>query len=212
MIKYEAFVTQNRANHEGEVLKEAIKATKKSQRKHSWYMDETLIPLSLCNNELPDEEREVIAKAIYNFPVPESLEAFKHSPRSNGILLDLLDFTSDTPSLKPLVGENSWFIFKILGIDGPAQRFWLNLKPDTWEEIVPYRTLCRFVKTLAVVNDESERGVRVAEDYTKRVKNETMRQDLFQCIQRRREILKLYGTRNKKDLQQSFSALSKKNA
>ena len=73
--------------------------------------------LSLCNNELPDEEREVIAKAIYNFPVPESLEAFKHSPRSNGILLDLLDFTSDTPSLKPLVGENSWFIFKILGID-----------------------------------------------------------------------------------------------
>ena len=104
------------------------------------------------------------------------------------------------------------FIFKILGIDGPAQRFWLNLKPDTWEEIVPYRTLCRFVKTLAVVNDESERGVRVAEDYTKRVKNETMRQDLFQCIQRRREILKLYGTRNKKDLQQSFSALSKKNA
>ena len=62
------------------------------------------------------------------------------------------------------------------------------------------------------MNDESERGLRVYEDYTKRVQNEPWRQDLFQCIHRRREILKLYGTRNKKDLQQSFSALSIENA
>ena len=76
-----------------------------SMQCHTWYLDETLVPLALLDQDISAEDREAMAKRLYSLPM---LETFQHSEKVD--LLSELDFTGDSPpSLLSMIGRNSWF-------------------------------------------------------------------------------------------------------
>jgi len=91
-------------------------------KRHSWYLNETMIPLSLVDVGLPDNERESMEKKLHAEIVPE---IFGHVDPTTK--MDDLNFDGNTPpSLEFLVGHKSWFIFKLLDISKASDIHWLN--------------------------------------------------------------------------------------
>ena len=50
----------------------AVDAVLESQYKNCWYLDSTMIPLALLDDELTSEEKAKIASAILSFDMPNS--------------------------------------------------------------------------------------------------------------------------------------------
>jgi len=125
--QYKLYIEESDPN--AERILDGIDAVLLSLERHSWYLDETLVSLALLDPDLPNEERETLAKVLYSKPVPQQ---FVHSKKLN-LYLDL-DFTSNKPpSLLSLVGENSWFIFSLLKLASEEDKPWLTCPASFWQ-------------------------------------------------------------------------------
>lgn len=171
-----------------------------SMKRHTWYLDETLIPLALFDPDVEAEEKEAIAKKLYSLPVPPT---FQHSDKD---LLEELDFSqSQPPSLLPLLGKNSWYMFQILDIAKDSDKHWLMCPSEFWSSVVQFNKMADFVNNLEVVNDCSERAIKLISDFVNDVHNEDDRQDLLLAIEQRRG--QLGGASTKKQLQDAYSKI-----
>ena len=56
---------------------EAVDAVLDSLYKHTWYLDSTIIPLNLLDEELPSHEKQKNAAATLSFKMPK-VEHFKN--------------------------------------------------------------------------------------------------------------------------------------
>ena len=61
-----------------------------------------------------------------------------------------------------LVGPSTFMFFDILGLDYQ----WLRRTPEIWNEYESYREAQEFVRTVKVVNDTAERGIKLVANYT----------------------------------------------
>ena len=143
--------------------KEAENAYEK-RGNHSWYLDPTVVPIVLANSDwsLESDELEKIAKKIYNSERPEQYDLLR---KNNSGFLPVLDEMSEfesPPSLANFINEESWLIFDILG-HKVAHCKWMLLPREVWKLDPDYMKFQTFVKNLAVVNDSSERAVKLVQ-------------------------------------------------
>ena len=120
-----------------------------SMQRHTWYLDETLVPLALLDQDISAEDREAMANQLYSLPVPET---FQHTEKVD--LLSELDFTGDSPpSLLSLIGKNSWFILTLMNITKSEDKVWLTCPSAAWLFVEQFKIFSRFVDGIKVVND-----------------------------------------------------------
>ena len=72
--------------------------------------------------------------------------------------------------LDDLISSKSWLLFDLLGLLGPQD--WLITSPGTWQEVPSYQVLERFAANVFVVNDVSERGVKLITDFIEKCEDE----------------------------------------
>ena len=122
--------------------------------KHPWYLDSTLIPLALLDNNIPDKEKVRIAAAILAHSSKfYELSQFTCKSREESDITNGLDFEqSSLLSLKKLVNDYLMFSFISLGITKEQLRDCFALTPG-------YCFKRQFAFNLGVVNDDAERDV-----------------------------------------------------
>ena len=164
----------------------AIDAVIESMERHTWYLDETLVILSLVDPDLEDDAKKDIAKVLLETPVPD-----KFQPKARIDILKDVHFSAENPpKLAKFVGPNSWFIFKLLDISKESDKPWLACPPSFLPSVEQSKRLKDFCEKLQVVNDCSECAVKLVSEFIDDVHDEDDRQDLLLAVQRRREQLR----------------------
>ena len=126
-----------------------------------------------------------MAKRLYSLPV---LKTFQHSEKVD--LLSELDFTGDSPpSLLSLIGRNSWFIFTLLDIIKSEDKVCLTCPSAAWPFVEQFKIFSRFVDGIEVVNDCSERAVKLVYEFMNVCHDEDDRHELPLAVQQRRDQL-----------------------
>ena len=112
------------------------------------------------------------------FPVIASLECTKgESP----VAKLQPSFCPDIPILGNLgdvseaIGPESWFLLTVAEVD-PA---FLQKPVEEWGGEHSYVKLKNFIKNMSVVNDVSERGVKLIQEYVDSARGEDLRQDIL---------------------------------
>ena len=142
-----------------------------------------------------------MAEKHHSIQIPSK---FKHTKRD---ILQELDFDSDKPpSLLPLIGQNSWFIFDLLNLTRPEDKPWLTCLPTFWPYVDQLKKFSGFVDGLEV-NDSSERAIKLVSEFVNSMHDEDDRQDLLLAVQQRRDRLK--GAATKAELQAAYEAIVK---
>ena len=97
-----------------------------------------------------------------------------------------LDFDNDKPpSLLPLIGQNSWFIFDLLNLTRPEDKPWLTCPPTFWPYVDQFNKFSGFVDGLEVVNDSSERAIKLVSEFVNSMLDKDDRQDLLLAVHQR---------------------------
>ncbi|XP_047129704.2 uncharacterized protein LOC124809606 [Hydra vulgaris] len=146
-----------------------------SLKRHTWYIDPNFLVMSLVDKNV--QERSDIAKKLYSTPRPTTYAIEKHQVNLN--ILNSLMFNDDTPpSLTPLITDQSWLIFHILN-HANAEVQWLKTPSETWDLNDYYLEFKQFVNNLEVVNDCSERAIKLVQELINKSHNEDKRQSTF---------------------------------
>ena len=147
---------------------------------HSWYLDPTVVPFVLANSNwaLQSNEMENIAQKIFQIERPNfySLER-KNNTGFLPNISQMLVFDAP-PSLSDYISEESWLIFDILG-HSTSQCKWMLLPSSTWHLDPDFQQFQKFVKSAAVVNDSSERAVKLVQETVSQTISEKKLQKMF---------------------------------
>nr|XP_047128011.1 uncharacterized protein LOC124808906 [Hydra vulgaris] len=153
------------------------RAVANSILRHTWYLDPTLVVFALANKEC--RERGDMAKKLYSLQRCPSESFPLERQVMDQAILNSLNFSKDEPpSLTPLVTEKSWLVFDMLR-HGKAETQWMKTPPEVWKFNDYYLEFRATVKGLDVVNDCSERAVKLVQDLINRAYSEEKRQDTF---------------------------------
>ena len=136
-----------------------------------------MIPLSLCDSGLSDDEREKLGKAILSQP-REAIKLGK--PKFPDMV-----WPGVRPSVAHFVTPDSWLLFDLLELTGE----WLSVPCKFWPNFGEYRKLEEFCHNLPTVNDSAERGCHLITQFMNQVHSEEARQDLLQCVEHWRRII-----------------------
>ena len=82
-------------------------------------------------------------------------------PESHPLNKPAVVCSSEETQLEHLIGPESWLLFTVLCTNSD----WLLQSPDTWTQFESFLEMKKFVRTLKVVNDGSERGVKLIQDF-----------------------------------------------
>ena len=147
---------------------------------HSYYLSEELIPVALIDDGLVSDEKEAIAAKIYfsDCVVQAPCKPKLRSEKNDGLKSELSDFA----------GERSWKLFDDLQISEESKN-WMLLPCEEWKKHESFLKFEKYVKSLACVNDTSERKIKLIQDYVSSAKNEEKRQNILQCAHRNRSLL-----------------------
>ena len=86
---------------------------------------------------------------------------------------------TEKTELWDLVTSNSWELF-ILKMSAD----WLALPPTKWDTSLDYIKFRDFVRTVKVINDCAERGVKLATDYSKSLTKDSLeRSKIYQVVE-----------------------------
>ena len=145
--------------------------------RHLFYLTQELTVFTLFSNKVHEDEKSELAAKLISSKKPETWELKKPAT-------PLL--TPDT-KLKDLIGPKSWLLFKVLDVNVD----WLLLDPKEWKKYPAYQEAEQFVRSCKVVNDGSERGVKLIQDYCdKLTKSSEKRKFLLKAVQASRAEVK----------------------
>ena len=120
-----------------------------SLKRHMWYLSEELVPLALCDQGVSNETKDDIVSAMLNTGRPHDIPPQK--PLMHTRLLEKTQVNLDL-----FVGERSWLMFQLLGIN----TCWMHEQSREWPQNAEYRRFCTIVSSLKVVNDCAERSIK----------------------------------------------------
>ena len=166
----------------GKLSKKIVTKTSAILQRHTWYLSEELIPISLFSDKVPDEEKEVIAAKIGKLPAqPLPIKKPKVSEKS---------------SLGDFVGPRSILLFQLLG---ESHTF---LSKDEWWLLPQYEDIKRSLRNLVPLNDFCERALALATRLNGAItKDEDSWQELVRVVASHSEKFPL---KTKKDLMKKF--------
>ena len=137
----------------------AVDDVLESLYKHFWYLDSTIIPLALLDNELTSEEKAKIASAILSFDMPRS-DYYKPENKVKQDIKEICKINTNIgkkpPSLSALVDVFSYLIFDMIGLDKQRVKEWLSLPLYYWYTQSCFKSFQKYAETLIFVNDHSE--------------------------------------------------------
>ena len=134
------------------VDKKVSRSATKVLNRHTWYLTEELIALTIFDEGLPKETRDLIAAKIGNLDV-EEFEVKKPS---------LPTITAAT-AVSDFVGPRSRLVFDLLEV--PTN----FLREEDWQLQPEYSTTKRILETFAPVNDSAERVLALATNYNSKI-------------------------------------------
>ena len=102
----------------------------------------------LSDHAVTNEEKEKIAKRICLMPQTDEFRRGRPVMKVD---------VNDKTTLSDLVGPDSWFIFDALSAD----RDWLRQPVSHWHLDKSFQKIHEFVNKVKVVNDATERGVKL---------------------------------------------------
>lgn len=134
-------------------------------RRHLWYLTSEFVPLALFSDQLNwNERRDLATKLLEMKPDDETLASLPleryGSDYGKPNFPDTQTLTSKT-RLCDLVSKDSWFIFKLLGLDSD----FMYKDLSEWSELESYKNSAAKVKKLNITNDSAERAVKLSSDY-----------------------------------------------
>ncbi|XP_065666285.1 uncharacterized protein LOC136087442 [Hydra vulgaris] len=125
------------------------------------------------------KERSNMAKRLFGLKRPSIEEYSLERQVLDKDILKNLNFSQDEPSsLVPLVTEKSWLIFDMVG-HGKAEVQWMKLPAEYWILNDFYQEFETAIMNLDVVNDCSERTVKLVQQLVNKAHSEEKRQDTF---------------------------------
>nr|XP_047129900.1 uncharacterized protein LOC124809927 [Hydra vulgaris] len=147
----------------------------KSIKRHTWFLDPYLIVLALADEKC--KVRGDIAQKLYGYEF-HSMDEYPLARISANIeVLNSLDFSGPKPpSSVHLVTENSWLLFLMIG-QSKSDCQWMKTPPEYWTCNDFYLKFQEAVFNLSVVNDCSERIVKLIKDKIDIARKEEKRQD-----------------------------------
>ena len=160
-----------------DIDRETSQASLRALSRHYLYLvPESIILWSLFGTELDQDQKGRIAASLLTKPKPDTWK-----PK----MVKFPIITPNTTLLSPL----SWFPFSLLNLSSE----WLESPPSQWEKDPDYKVMEKFAKTVKLVNDVAERGVKMADDYSNCfTKDSEKRKKLVMAVQNhRRTYLKL---------------------
>ena len=117
----------------------------------------------------------MVRKLIYSNK-PHRLDFELGKPKLPTLLPDI--------DLVNLVGPNSWLIFQILKINTN----WMAQPAITWKLNLDFCKFENYVKSIRVVNDIAERGIRLCSEYMLiMTKDEEKRKQIYQVVEDQRK-------------------------
>ena len=155
----------------------AAKIAIKSIMLHLWYITEELVIFAIFDKELADEVRENMVRKLLSTNRPLHFEARKPVfPKINPMAIDYPN------QLISFIGPRSWLFFNLLklreeGLD------WMQAPITCWNKMNGYNKIEEIVRSMEIVNDCAERGIKLITDFKDVTKNEQQTQYLLQVIE-----------------------------
>ena len=136
-----------------------------SLKRHGWYLTEKMAIMGIVDEDIEPEIRQKMAEKLNRAQVPEQFETGYEA------LPDIAGFED----MSDLIGPNSWYLLELANIHGD----WLKKHVSVWQDSQDYAKFKEFISNMSVVNDCSERGVKLVQEYIDSARNETLRQDVM---------------------------------
>lgn len=120
---------------------------------HRWYLTEEVVPFALFSKHpmMTDCLKQEMATRLLATPLPEAFRLGRPVFK---------EITRDT-TLTDLIGPESHTLFRLLDISND----WLAKPANQWSCDPTYLSAEKFVRTVKVVNDAAERGVKLISDF-----------------------------------------------
>ena len=165
----------------------AATACLESLNRHTGYLSEQLVVLAIADRNLNNSEKNDIARKLVTF---KKKEEFPPKQQANPKIEDEWWLGEDgkptKPSLSMFVGEDSWLLFHLLEFSSSDLQ-WLKEDSSTWSGKPGYQKFASYVDNLAIVNDCSERGVKLIEDFVDAAHTEELRQNIMISVAEERK-------------------------
>ena len=126
-------------------------------RRHLWYLTEELIPFALCSGDLQDHIKQNLAAKI--FRVYQQYFKVTMSPQE-----PVFPVIAEDTKLESLVGERSVIILQRFNFSVEDAQF-LRYSCKRWNDFESFREFKELVSILHVINDLTERGIKVLQNY-----------------------------------------------
>ena len=140
-----------------------------SLEKYSWYLDSTLIPLALLDDDVPEIEKKEIADAILDHSEKyHRVEQFTYGSKQPVDVMKNLEFDPDKatpPSMAKLIDDHSMFIFVSFEITKTQLADCFALLVSYWHTQSCFKSFKEFALNLTVVNDPAERAIGISYSY-----------------------------------------------
>ena len=138
---------------------EAVDAGLVSLYKHTWYLESTMIPLALLDEDLPSPEKQNITAAILSFKMSNVEHFKKENKGKKDIRKEVeknLSTDKDTPSLALLVYEFSHLMLSFSGLTEERIKDWLSLPPPYCHKQSSFKIFEKFANSLVVITIRKE--------------------------------------------------------
>lgn len=134
--------------------KTASKAVIDKMKNHLWYLAPETVGLAFCDPSVPIEIKRLMVDRLKAKNPTVSLVEYRKHPKPEQLLkCNLSDFVSHKT--------------KAFFASFELQTDFFDLDPSIWENNDEYQTASDFCKSLFVVNDSAERGVKFMKDYNR---------------------------------------------
>ena len=151
---------------------------------HFWYLTEELVPIAIFCDSVQDQTKQKIVNKLKSFDKKLCSKRFGSGfgkPNFPKIPKDSVD----NIDLSTFIGEDSWSIFMLMNLDCG----FLDIPVAEWSSDDRYLQIRKIVCSFSVVNDASERGVKLAYDFLDRAKSEKKLQKILQFIENYRNMI-----------------------
>ena len=142
-------------------------------------MTEKMVSLSLFDYHVEDSEKRKIADTLMK--EEESADTFPQNRKGNG-KPSFPHCVDENSSLGDLTGEDSWYFFTLLKIETD----FLKKPVEEWSDDPQFIAGKTNAKIITVVNDCSERGIKLATDFCSSANAQNNFKNTLQLIEKSR--------------------------
>ena len=137
---------------------------------HKWYLTQEVVVFALFSNNVSNDTKQSIAMRLSSCEKPQCFRKGK----------PLFPAIQEETTLADLVGPESYLLFETLAISTD----WLSEPVLSWPAMEDFQVADTYVKSLKVVNDIAERGVKMMSDYANKITTDNnQRQHLLQAVE-----------------------------